>query len=340
MSPFGYNNPMPRKLLLLVTFALLASTVSARVRSVSHPEPRPNAATVHGVVTAVNGNIVTIGDGLIAIDASDAQILVGRKGDATVADLKPGMLLFAAVGAPFDANAPLRATMITATNIADATLFGPVDDVDRTARTLRLLGRTIQITDQTSFGGIVRDGSAGLDDVMVNQLVQVQTEAHTETTPGRLVATSVTIVAPVVPSVATMRGTVKSIGTNSWVVEQKNEGELTLQIDANTKIAGSPKVGDQVEVLYRIDSAHANIAIAILKIDLPLPIPDITRFTATVRSLGNPWVVAVQDGGEAKVFTDRAKIEPGIRVGDRVEVLAEKRDDGTFNGLVIIRRRF
>jgi hypothetical protein len=327
---------MPRKLLVLLSLVLLASVASARVRSVSHPEPRPNAATVHGVITAVHGNVVSIGDGLISIDASDAQILVGRKGNATVADLKPGMLLFAAVGAPFDANVPLRATMITATNIADATLSGSVDDVDRSARTLRLLGRTIQITDDTSFGGLLRDGAVGLDDVMVNQLVQVQTEA----TGGKLVATSVTIIAPVPPTVATLRGTVKNIGTNSWVIAKKNEGDVTLQIDANTKIAGSPKIGDEVEVLYRVDSAHANIAIAIVKIDLPLPIPDVTRFTATVTSLGNPWVVKVQDGGEAKVFTGRAKIEPGIRAGDRVEVLAEKRDDGAFDALVIIRRRF
>ncbi|HYI07803.1 MAG TPA: DUF5666 domain-containing protein [Thermoanaerobaculia bacterium] len=326
---------MPRKLLVLFTLALLASTATARTRSVSHPTPKSNAATVHGVITSVTGSIVAIGDGLITVDAAEAQIVVGRKNDATVADLKPGMLLFAAVRGPFEANAPLQATMITATHIADATLFGSVDAVDRTARTLTLLGRTIQITDDTSFGGILRNGAAGLDDVFPNQLVQVQTEVVN----ARLVASSVTIVAPVPPSIATLRGIVKSIGTNAWVIDREQDGDVTVQIDANTKIAGSPKVGDKVEVLYRIDSAHANIAIAIVRIDLPIPtLP--TRLSGTVKTLGNPWVLTLEGGGEAKVYVDRAKIEPGIRTGDRVEVLAEKRDDGAYDALLIIRRRF
>lgn len=327
---------MPRKLAVLLVLAVTAFSSFARVRAVSHPERIPNGATVHGVVTSVSANLIAIADGLITIDATGAKITVGRKGDATIADIRPGMLLFATVQTPAASNEPLAATLINATDVADATLFGPVESIDRTARTISILGRTIQITDETSFGGIARDGAPGLDDLLPGHLVQVQTEA----VDGKLVATSVTILAPLPPVIATTRGTVKSIGADAWVINSEREGDVTYAIDAQTKIVGAPKVGDTVEVLYRIDSAHARIAIAIAKFEVPKPpIPEIARLSGTVKEIGRPAWILTTERGDVKLYVERAKIEPFIQAGDRVEVLAEKRDDGAYNAVLILRKR-
>lgn len=323
---------MLRKPLLVLFALLLATSALARTRATSHPQPRIDAATVHGLVTSVSGNIIAIAGGLVTIDASEARILVGRGEESTVAAIEPGMIVFATVRANETPNAPLVATTIAATRLADATLFGSVDAVDRTNRTITVLGRTIDITNETSFGGMLRDGNGSLDDLLPDQLVQVQTEAVN----GRLVASSVLVVSQIPPNVHAARGTVRSIGAGSWTIEREGGEVLTLVIDAQTKIAGSPKVGDRVEVLYRTDSANANIAIAIARFEMP-SMPNITRVNGVVRTIGaTAWTI----GTTTVKIDERTKIAPRISVGDTVEVLAEKKDDGTLVALVIMKIGF
>ena len=314
---------MLRKPTVLFLALALSFSAVARTRATSHPSPKIDAATVHGVVTSVNGNIIAIADGLVTIDASNARILVGRGDAASITDIKTGMLVFATVRKPEQANAPLVATTVAATRIADATLFGTLDAVDNTNRTITLLGRTIHLDANTSVSG----------ELLANQVVQVQTESVN----GRLVATSVLVVAPVIPSVHTARGTVKSIAPDAWVIEQEGKS-LTLVIDAQTKIAGSPKVGDRVEVLYRIDSAHANVAIAIARFDMrDVPsIPQLTRISGTATAISaTSWTIAAQ----TVKINERTKIEPNIKVGDPVDALVEKKEDGSLTAILIMKRR-
>lgn len=314
---------MLRKPIVLLVALALSVSAFARTRATSHPTPKVDAATVHGVITSVNGNLIAIADGLVTIDASSARILIGRGEDSSVADLETGMLIFATVRRAEQNNAPLIATTIAATRIADATLFGTLDSVDNTNRTITMLGRTIHLDANTSVSG----------ELLANQIVQVQTESVN----GRLVATSVLVVAPVPPSVHTARGTVKSIAPDTWVIEQERK-TLTLVIDAQTKIAGSPKVGDHVEVLYRIDSSHANVAIAIARFETPdVPsIPQLTRIGGTVTAISaTSWTIA----GQTVKITERTKIEPNLKVGDSVEALAEKKEDGSLTAILIMKRR-
>lgn len=314
---------MLRKPLVLLFAIALSFSALARTRATSHPTPKVDAATVHGVVTSVQGNLIAIADGLVTIDASSARIMIGRGEKDSVAEIETGMLIFATVKAPEQANAPLVATTIAATRIADATLFGTVEAVDNANHTITLLGRTIQLDAHTSVSV----------EVLPNQIVQVQTESVN----GRLVATSVLVVVPVVPSVHTARGTVKSIAPDAWVIEQDGKS-LTLVIDAQTKIAGSPKVGDRVEVLYRIDSAHANVAIAITRFEVPdVPsIPQLTHVSGTVTAISaTSWTIAAQT---VKV-NERTKIEPNIKVGDSADALVEKKEDGTLTAILIMKRR-
>ncbi len=321
---------MTRRSLALLAALFLAATASARTRAVSSAQ-RPNGATVSGIVSSVSGNTISLANDLITIDASGAKILVERVREADIDDIEAGMVVFATLTSD---EPPLRASMVVATRIADATLFGAVDTVDVSANTFTLLGETIHVNDDTSFGGF--RGSGKLDDLLPNQIVQVQTDAQ----GGRLVATSVLILSPVPPVVNLTRGTVKSIGTSSWVIERERDGDLTLVVDAQTKIVGSPKVGDPVEVLYRLDSASAAVAISIVKFDRS-PIQNVF-FNGTVKTIGTPaWTITVSDGKEQRVIVnERTRVEGGIVAGTRVDVIAlPDFDGGDPTALVIVRRR-
>lgn len=324
---------------------LLFATVAAAATATIERNARiANGATAGGVVSAVDGNLIRVANGTITIDATGAKIVSDRGGDATLDAIRPGAIVFATLSsADVEANAPLRASTISLIHIADATLFGPVQRVDASASTLTLLGRTIHVTGETSFGGIRkdRDGARpGLQDILPNHIVQVSADEVN----GRLVATSILLLAPAPPEVHAVRGKVKSIGTDAWVIERERGDDLTVLVDAQTKIVGSPKTGDEVELLYRVDSSNAPIAISIIKFERPNP-PFIRtyRVSGRVESIAaDAWVIAKPEGSERVTLKigPNTKIEPGIAVGDAVEALAEKHDDGTSTAIVIVRRRF
>lgn len=311
---------------LVLPFATFAAT-----RTIDSGTRLANGATAGGVVTAVNGNLIQLAGGSITIDATNARI------HGTSSTIEPGMLVFATLTtSEVAANEPLPASSIAVTRLPDATLFGPVQSVDTAKDTLTLLGRTIHVTPETSFGGLrkSRDGAKpSLTDILPNHMVQVTIDE----TNGQLVATSILLLAPALPELHTKRGEVKSIGTDAWIID-----DLTVAIDAQTRIVGSPKVGDTVEVLYRVASSNANVAISIVNTNLP-PLVVPAHFSGHVVSIASSsWVVRKDDGNEQVTLkiNEKSRIEPRIAAGDRVDVLAQKHDDGTFTALVIVKRRF
>jgi hypothetical protein len=284
----------------------------------------------------VSGNLITLAGGLVTIDATNARIVGNRGDNQTVATIERGALIFATLRTTdVAANAPLPAALIAVTRNADVTLFGPVQNVDRTNNTLTVLGRTIRITPQTSFGGFFpgRETAPSLADVQTNMLVGVQANAN----GASLVAQSVTLIAPVVPTrPSAVSGTVRSIGTDSWVVDS-NGRAITLVVNANTKIIGSPKVGDRVEVLYTVDSSNANVAYSIVK---HADLPKIVQFRGVVKSIGaNAWVIT-REGSDVTVrVNERTRLVPGTEAGHTVEVMATQEADGTLTAIAILRLR-
>ena len=319
-----------------LALVLFACTAFARVRSVSHPQPRLDGGTVSGVVSSVQGNLIQIADGAITIDATDARVVAGRGQTASIADVKPGMQLFATLRASNPAShGGLPATLITVTNAADATLAGAVQSVDATSRSFMLLNETIQVDDNTSFGGFKREGGTSFADLQPNVVVHVQAD----NVGGRLVAREVLIVAPAPPQVELVRGTVDSIGADSWTVHNER-GTFTFVVNAQTKVVGSPKVGDTVEVLYNIDAAHNFVAISIIKFERPT-VPVMQHFHGKVKAIEESnWTVTV-DGGIDRRFTvnERTKVMPGIVVGDMVDVVAVQNSDGTLTAMAIVKLR-
>ncbi len=321
---------MSRKVAVTALLVLLSLSAFARTRALAHRETHPEGGTISGIVESVQGNLIKLAGGLIVVDASEAKIIVGRGHEATVAEIEPGMLLFAAIGSDG------KASMITATRFGDATLFGAVDSVDVAARTLVVLGHTVHIDDETSFGGY-KGEDLDLSDIVRNQLVQVQVDAVN----GRLVAREVLVLAPVPPQIGGLRGTVKTIGTDAWTID--SEGEVvTVVVNAQTKIAGSPKVGDTVEVFYSVDSANQKVAISIIRFE-PIPPPvKVVQFHGKVKSITGPTWVVTEDGAGDRTFTvnDRTKVTPETGVGNLVQVLASQADDGKLTALAVIKLRF
>ena len=321
---------MSRKLAVLALLLLLSFSAFARSRALMHREQHPQGGTVSGVVESVDGNLVRLADGLVVVDASEAKIVVGRGREATAAQIEPGMLLFAAI------RSDGKASMITATRFGDATLSGAVDSVDVPAGTLVLLGTTIHIDDETSFGGFRNGEDLDLSDIVRNQLVQVQVDAVN----GRLIAREVLVLAPVPPQIGGLRGTVKTIGTESWEIETDHE-TVTVVVNAQTKIVGSPKVGDTVEVLYSIDSANRKVAISIIRFERIPPPQKVVQFHGTVKSIaGEVWVITVDGEDKSIKVNDRTKVTPNTGAGDLVQVLAHEDDDGTLTAIVVMKLRF
>ena len=320
-----------------LALVLFACTAFARVRSVSHPQPRLDGGTVSGVVSSVQGNLIQIADGAITIDATDARVVAGRGQTASIADVKPGMQLFATLSASNPAShGGLPATLITVTNAADATLAGAVQSVDATSRSFMLLNETIQVDDNTSFGGFKREGGTSFADLQPNVVVHVQAD----NVGGRLVAREVLIVAPAPPQVELVRGTVDSIGADSWTVHNER-GTFTFVVNAQTKVVGSPKVGDTVEVLYSIDSAHNKVAISIIKFERIPPPVSVLTFHGRVKSIAGPtWVVTADAGDKTITVTERTKVAGDPTVGDLVQVLASEAEGGALTAIAIMKLRF
>ncbi|MGZ8709679.1 MAG: DUF5666 domain-containing protein [Thermoanaerobaculia bacterium] len=321
---------MFRKLAVLVLLLLSSLSAFARTRALAHREQHPQGGTISGIVESVDGHQIRLADGLVVVDASEAKIVVGRGREATVADIEPGMLLFAAI------RSDHKASMITATRFGDATLFGAVDSVDVPTQSLVLLGQTVFIDDETSFGGFRNGEDIDLSDIVRNQLVQVQVDAVN----GRLIAREVLVLAPVPPQISGLRGTVKSIGTESWEIETGHETAIVV-VNAQTKIVGSPKVGDTVEVLYSIDSAHNKVAISIIKFERVPPPVSVLTFHGRVKSItGATWVITADAGDKTITVNERTKVTGTPTVGDLVQVLASEAEDGALTAIAIMRLRF
>lgn len=325
---------MKRAASLSLLLVLSIPVFGQRIRAVSSDPSanasssakRPSGATVSGIVSSVSGNLIQLAGGLVTVDATGASVVVDRGKSGSVAEIQSGMLLFATLkSSDVAANAPLPAEVITATRFSATTFFGPVQSVDVGSGSFKILGRTIFVTNDTSFGGV-----RSLTELLPNSIVQVQADVS----GNRLVASSVLVIVPDLPVVAGAHGTVKSITADSWVIARERESDLTLVVNAQTKIVGEPKVGDTVEVLYRIDNANANVAISIVKFEIQ--IPTTTLFHGKVKTIGaSEWTITVDNRDVRLLINDKTKIMPGIAAGDTVEVLAQKNSDGTFTAILI-----
>jgi hypothetical protein len=322
---------------LLTLACLFALTALAKDRAVASSKPgRPpgaigSGASVTGEVTAVSGNLITLAAGLVTIDATNAKILRGD-GAATISAIQPGALILATLQETDNASGPLVATAIAILRNADVTLTGTTQSVDVAGSQFVLLGRTIKVDVNTTFVNF--GDQASLASLQSNMLVIVEADVAA----GALVATRITLISPIPPRPHVVSGVVKSIGTAEWVITVDHH-DTTFVVNASTKILGAPKAGDKVEVLYTVDTAHANVALSIIK---SIEVPKLVKFTGVVKSIDGPHWVITRDDDHKDVtvnWPDSVRVFPLAKVGDRVEVLAIEQTDGTYTAVMIVPRR-
>ena len=255
--------------ILLLFAATIASAQMNRHRGATPAFPgMTDAATVSGTVSAVSGNIIALANGTVTLDASGAKIIDNAGAAISASSITTGSLVVATVKPDnIAANAPIPATLIAVSKPAALTLSGPVTSVDAAHNSFVLLGRTIQVTPQTSFGGPFLGMTVrGLADVQPNEYVVVQANPGGTQT---IVATSVMVMAIHVDAPDFIHGTVKSIATDAWVITDDGK-DTTVTVNAQTHIVGNPKVGDTVDVLTVTDSSGKVVAISIMKSMLPI----------------------------------------------------------------------
>lgn len=329
---------MSRKHLAALLAFLFAITAFAKERAVASSKPGSppaaigSGASVTGEVTAVSGNLITLAGGLVTIDASNAKILHGD-GAATIAAIKPGALILATLQEPGTASTgPLVATAIAILRNADVTFTGTTQSVDVAGGQFVLLNRTIKVDAGTTF---VNFGDrASIAGLQANMLVIVEADVAA----GALVATRITLISPIPPRPHVVSGVVKSIGTEAWVITV-DEHDTTFVVNASTKILGSPKAGDKVDVLYTVDTAHANVALSIIK---SFDVPKVVNFTGVVKSIDRPRWVITRDDDHKDVVINWPEIVPlslAMKVGDHVAVVAIEHSDGTYTAVLIVPRK-
>jgi hypothetical protein len=321
--------------LLIFVFALTALGKERAVAPRKQDDSRlaiGSGASVTGEVTAVSGNLITLAGGLVTIDATNAKILRGD-GASTIAAIEPGALIIATLQETGTASTgPLVATAIAILRNADVTFTGTTQSVDVAGNQFQLLNRTIKVDAGTTFVNFGdRASIAGLQSQM-HVIVEANVAA------GALVASRITLIAPVATLPQLTSGVVKSIGTEAWVITVRDH-DTTFAVNASTRILGSPKAGDKVDVLYTVDSAHTNVALSIIK---SFEAPKVVHFNGVVKSIDRPRWVITRDDDHKDVVVDWPLSDhiPAIaKVGDRVSVVATENSDGTYTAIAIVPRR-
>jgi len=315
---------MRRLTLITLLIGLLSGATQlfaqGRTRASIAPHPDLSGETVTAVVTSVSGSLVQLANGLVTIDISNAKVS---------GDIVPGAVLFAVLQpGTVAANAPMPAAIVRATSVSQVTLSGSVTSVDLANGTLTLLGRTIRTTSSTKYSGLLTFAPMTLADIMPGQIVIVDASAS----GGMLVANSINVLtghAP--PSFSMLRGTVKSIGATSWVITS-NGSDVTINVNANTKILGDPKAGDTVDVSIGGD----NFAVAIMK----EPTLDQVHMNLWVVSTGaTEWIVGGPPGSMAPVHSvtvnAKTKISGDPKAGDRIDLVVQVQSGGKWLALSI-----
>jgi hypothetical protein len=328
---------MSRALAALLTL-VVAIPIVAKVRAVAPPSQSSSrlaaggGASVTGEVTSVIGHVITLAGGNVTIDASHAKIMHGH-GAATIAAVQPGATITAMLHETTAGSAgPLVATAIAILRDADLTFTGTIQSVDVAGSQFLLLSRTIKVDPHTNFVNFGDHGSMARLHTNMHVVVEADVAA------GALVASRITLVAPIPPRPHAVSGVVKSAGTDHWLITVGGH-DTTFVVNASTRILGAPTAGDHVDVVYTVDSANAHVALSIIQ---STEAPKVVEFTGVVKSIEGPRWVITRDHDHKDVvvnWPESVRISPVAGVGDRVLVTATENHDGTYTATAIVPHR-
>lgn len=322
-----------RSAITILLTLLFTTALHAKTRAVAPPTADVlgigpiSGSALSGTVASVSGTLITLNTGTAAairIDAANAKFS-GRDGASSIADVTPGSRITAFLGTPPAGapGSPLKAQLI---NIEppppDLAISGPIDSIDVAGSKFVVLGITITVDSSTRFTSAFPTFAPirGLGDLLAGQTVVVDATAG-----SAILARHVLVVSPTREEIVTLRGRVKSISDKSWVITETGGQDRTIVIDERTKISGDPKVGDEVQVLARVDSASNTIALAILELGPPMDSKQFEFHGYVVSIHSDHWSIGGPPGSLAPEMlvkiTPVTSIYPNPAVGDRVVVV-------------------
>jgi hypothetical protein len=303
-----------------------------------------SGAAVSGSVASVQGSIITLNSGgaaAIRVDASTAKFLSDQAAAASIRDVKPGVRITAYIvtTTTLAAGAALPAQLIAIESLPDLTVTGSVQAVDIAHSSFMVLGINITVDANTAFGSVFPTFAAiTLNNLGVGQVVNV-TAAFSG---GTILAKRVQVLSFSMPATVTLRGTVKSISATAWVITTDGK-DTTVTVDAQTKILGDPKVGDSVQVMANVDSAHNYVAIAIVKLGPVMPPnPETVELRGVVKTISpTQWTIGGPAGSLAPDYLVKivatTQIYPNPAVGDHVEVTGTRDSTGALVAQKIVK---
>lgn len=266
--------------LLLSALALLAAPALAQGTAVMPSRPG-NAGTVDSIVSKANGPILDVFDGALQIDVSNAKITGGDDRFASPvpwAGILPGSRILAQVTVP-DAIPAVFPPRLPATSVVvfltrTGSLSGTVQAVSLAQGSFTLLYTTVHTTAATEWSGTKADGSPvkSLADLSAGMFATATVHADS----GRVAATHVHAYAPPTTRIVAFRGKVERIEPPLWTI-----GGHVVQVTAETKIVGDPKVGDTVDVLQKVTVVPPGMG-------MPTPVPTAISITKVVTVPPNP----------------------------------------------------
>ena len=276
------------------------------------------------------------GDVAITVDAKTKFAIQGVR-NATLNDLKVGSR--AVVVAMETSGGNLALTV----RVMPVTLVGQIKSIDASGKsfvlTTKALGDvTINVDANTKYQ-VPGNKSATLNDLKVGNRVVVMAM---ESSSGDL-ALSVRVM-PV-----TLVGQIKSIDTTAktFVLTTKNQGDVTITVNANTKIVVTNdkdaefedlKVGNRV-VVIAVESSTVNLALSVrlMPVTLVGQIKSIDAasksFVLTTKTQGDV-TVKVTTSTKLKAAGDKNAELEDLKAGDRVVVTGVQSSDGTVALLI------
>ena len=317
---------------LAVVALLLSGTAFAQGTAAPIAAP---LSSVDSVVSKVNGPILDVFDGALQIDVTNAKI---TGGDDRLANPLPwagilvGSRIVAQVTVP-DVIPSVFPPRLSATSVVvflahAGSLSGTIQGVNTPPGSFTLLFTTVKTNTSTEWSGTKADGTPvkGIGDLSTGMFAT----ASVVTDASGLTAKSVYAFAPPNTRIVAFRGKVEVIGSPNWTI-----GGNVVQVTADTKITGDPKVGDLVDVLEKVFIVPPGsmmpqqlpVAISIMKV-VTTPPPDHTvEFDGVVEALPpgptagstilvGHWTISGRD----VVVTPITKVDPGIVKGTAVPV--------------------
>ena len=301
-----------------------------------------NTAAAIGTVKSVGTNslVVTTKSGDVTVNTDQNTVFLKDGQKVTLADIKTGDQI-AAAGTKVDPTTILAKTVVVrGTANPFMSVEGTVKSVSGTS--FVVTAKAGDITVNTDANTVVEkdEHKATVADIKVGDRVEAQGTRVDATT---MLAKAIEDESAGGTQFTDVEGTVKSVGTNSFVVTTR-KGDVTVNVDANTVITrdgqtitlADLKAGDLVAAAGTPVDATTMLAKTVV---VHSATDQFMEVEGTVKSVGTSSLVVTTEHGDVTVNTDQNTVITrdgqkaaltDIKQGDRVEAAGTKVDATTM----------